>query len=180
GMRQGSKNTRIDEAEDGGGRSDSKRQSQDRGKREAGTLADHPDRHAEVVRQSLEPSDVVHFVRVLTNAQCIAELFLCGQASTVERHPFGAKLIDAFGQVEVELSLEVAIDAFTTKRIQETSEKGHGSQSSRRARIGCTNAARAAGTNAAMNATARTTTTTPVNVAGSVGETPYSIVDKLC
>ena len=74
----------IDDTKDGGGRSDTECQRQDRGKREARALADHPERDAEVVRQSLDPADVVRLVRVLTNAQCIAELTLCGEASIVE------------------------------------------------------------------------------------------------
>jgi hypothetical protein len=110
----------VDDAEDSRSRADPERQRQDRGEREAWARANHPQRHAKIVSEPFEPADVVHLVRLLTNAQRTAELLSCRQPCLVKGHPFGAKVIDAFRDVEIELATELTIDAPAAKRAQDT------------------------------------------------------------
>ena len=57
--------------------------------------------------------------------QCIPELRLCRGARLVERHAFGAQLVDAFGEMKVELAIDVALDPCRAERVGETLKPGH-------------------------------------------------------
>ena len=78
---------------------------------EAGIAPNHPQRQPHVLRQPLDPANAVHAVRVFAKTQRIPDLPSRRGARLLEWHAFGTQLVSPFGEVEVELPIDVALDS---------------------------------------------------------------------
>ena len=91
----------------------------------------------------------------------------------LDRQAFGDQLVDGRLEVEPQLVVQVIVDAVAAKHVQRSSQQRHHdcSYSSRNATIGSTEAARRAGTMAAIAPTTRKPTTGTSRLAGSSAST---------
>jgi len=109
----------IDHAEDRSSGADAETERQDSGRRKGWTLAEHPHREAELLEQQLHPPDAVDATGILTNPQGIPEVPASRRLRLCHGHTLGVELVGAFGDMELDLTLDVTIDTTRAKDVDE-------------------------------------------------------------
>ena len=125
GKRERAQDDGVEGGEHRGVRAHAERERQDNGDRETWAPRERPDGVADVTQTRVDDQRHVHVARALTLQWYVAELQVRAAARLVWRHALGTEFVDALGDVERHLALDVAFQTRGSDAVAEAAQPRH-------------------------------------------------------